>query len=415
MASKFIGDGSQLTNVNAQTVDGIDSTGFVKQLSDTTNPNYQTPSSRRVDPNTGNPTNEHYAITTYGNGGNVTGQLATHFQTGATYNRAYNNSWSAWERMFDDSYHPNADKWTTPRTLSLTGDVTGSTSWDGSGNASINAIVANDSHTHDTQYQASNGLHKRFTTNNSNVGERYYKIGTHYGGNGFVQMIGTIGSHVESFNTSRFSVTMFVRENGASGEVSVDGTFEVANDGSGIIIVRTTNDGSYENYEIWLKVPNYAQVVVDVDHIGLTYDGNTYTTSTPSGYATEIDTTGYTEGHYVISASQIIARITSAGITSVGDVTAYSDARLKTDVANIDGALDKVSQLNGVTFTRTTDNKRSTGVIAQEVLAVLPEAVNEDEEGFYSVKYGNIVGLLVEAIKEQNARIQELENKLNGK
>jgi len=49
---------------------------------------------------------------------------------------------------FHDGYHPNADKWTTARTLSLTGDVTGSTSWDGSGNASITTAVANDSHTH---------------------------------------------------------------------------------------------------------------------------------------------------------------------------------------------------------------------------------------------------------------------------
>jgi hypothetical protein len=50
--------------------------------------------------------------------------------------------------IFHDNYHPNADKWTTARTLSLTGDVTGSVSWDGSGNASLAATVANDSHTH---------------------------------------------------------------------------------------------------------------------------------------------------------------------------------------------------------------------------------------------------------------------------
>ena len=51
-------------------------------------------------------------------------------------------------RVFHDGYHPNADKWTTARTLSLTGDVTGSVSWDGSGNASITATVADDSHNH---------------------------------------------------------------------------------------------------------------------------------------------------------------------------------------------------------------------------------------------------------------------------
>jgi len=51
-------------------------------------------------------------------------------------------------KVFHDGYHPNADKWTTARTLSLTGDVTGSVSWDGSGNASLTATVADDSHNH---------------------------------------------------------------------------------------------------------------------------------------------------------------------------------------------------------------------------------------------------------------------------
>jgi hypothetical protein len=89
---------------NAGTLDGIDSTGFVKQLSDTDNPNYFTPSSRRVDPNATNPTNAHYAITTFGNGGNVTGQLATHFQTGKLYSRGHNTSWSAWNAYATESY-----------------------------------------------------------------------------------------------------------------------------------------------------------------------------------------------------------------------------------------------------------------------------------------------------------------------
>ena len=122
----------------------LDSSTGVQQLATLTSgaPNYQTPSSRRVDPNTGNPTNEHYAVMTYGNGSNVTGQLATHFQNGSTYNRAYNSSWSAWSRMFDDDYHPNADKWTTTRSLTLTGGATGTVNWDGSGNVSMATTVA---------------------------------------------------------------------------------------------------------------------------------------------------------------------------------------------------------------------------------------------------------------------------------
>ena len=86
---------------DSELLDGIDSTGFVKQLADGTSPNYQTPSSRRVDPTTSNPTNAHHAISTFGNGGNVTGQLATHFVSGQAYTRGYNSSWSAWRKQWD--------------------------------------------------------------------------------------------------------------------------------------------------------------------------------------------------------------------------------------------------------------------------------------------------------------------------
>ena len=83
-------------------LDGIDSSGFVKQLGDASSPNYTTPSSRRVNPNASNPTNEHYAVTTFGNDGNVTGQLATHFVSGLPYTRAFNTGWSSWRKIWTD-------------------------------------------------------------------------------------------------------------------------------------------------------------------------------------------------------------------------------------------------------------------------------------------------------------------------
>jgi hypothetical protein len=66
--------------------------------------------------------------------------------------------------IFHDGYHPNADKWTTARTLSLTGDVTGSVSWDGSGNASLAATVANDSHSHKILKTSGNYVWSNSTT-----------------------------------------------------------------------------------------------------------------------------------------------------------------------------------------------------------------------------------------------------------
>ena len=101
-----------------------------------------------------------------------------------------------------------------------------------------------------------------------------------------------------------------------------------------------------------------------------------------------------------------------------GNVTAYSDARLKDNVELIPHAIEKVQAIRGVTFTRN-DKKdkitRYTGVIAQELLEVLPEAVSLDPNGIYSVAYGNIVGLLIEAIKEQQIQIEKLRNLINNK
>ena len=107
--------GATAKAADSELLDGIDSTGFVRQLSDGSSPDYQTPSSRRVNPNASNPTNEHYAVITYGNNGNVTGQLATHYQTGNLYSRGYNSSWSAWRRYWNDTdfTSTNISNWNT--------------------------------------------------------------------------------------------------------------------------------------------------------------------------------------------------------------------------------------------------------------------------------------------------------------
>jgi len=88
--------------------------------------------------------------------------------------------------------------------------------------------------------------------------------------------------------------------------------------------------------------------------------------------------------------------------TAAGDVTAFSDRRLKTEIKPIESALEKVKKLSGYTYIK--DGRRSTGVVAQEVLEVLPEVVHGGEETMYSVAYGNMVGLLIEAIKELSER-----------
>jgi hypothetical protein len=93
------------------------------------------------------------------------------------------------------------------------------------------------------------------------------------------------------------------------------------------------------------------------------------------------------------------------------DVTAFSDIRLKENIETIPDALNKVCQMRGVTFDRIdADGERQMGVIAQEVEKVAPEVVREDksEDKIKSVAYGNMVGLLIESIKELKAEIEEL-------
>lgn len=97
-------------------------------------------------------------------------------------------------------------------------------------------------------------------------------------------------------------------------------------------------------------------------------------------------------------------------IAASEDVLLYSDAKLKTDLKKIPSALEKVKQLTGYTFKRTDLNdteKRHVGVIAQDVEKVLPEVVNKDDNGILSVAYGNMIALLIEAIKELEEKISK--------
>lgn len=102
---------------------------------------------------------------------------------------------------------------------------------------------------------------------------------------------------------------------------------------------------------------------------------------------------------------------TSGNFTARGNVTAYSDVRLKTNIETIENPLETVSKLRGVTFTRIDDNSEGVGVIAQEIKEVLPQVVHE-QDGKLSVAYGNIVGVLIEAIKELKQEVDELKQEV---
>jgi hypothetical protein len=113
----------------------------------------------------------------------------------------------------------------------------------------------------------------------------------------------------------------------------------------------------------------------------------------------------------------------SGAIFAGGDVTAFatSDSRLKTNIQNITDALDKVSRINGIEFYWNDQarelfperTEKDVGVIAQEVQAVLPEVVVERDNGYLAVRYEKMIPLLIEAIKELRAELDELRSNTN--
>jgi hypothetical protein len=153
--------------------------------------------------------------------------------------------------------------------------------------------------------------------------------------------------------------------------------------------------------------PTNAASLTDVFQIG---DGGTV------GYGVNIMAGGLRIANTtVIDSSRNltnIGTISSGGITSSGNVTAFSDERLKDNIQTLQGS--KVLEMRGVSYTK--DGEASSGVIAQEIEKVAPELVHtaKDEMGTKSVAYGNLVGYLIEAIKEQQKQIDELKARLDN-
>jgi len=181
--------------------------------------------------------------------------------------------------------------------------------------------------------------------------------------------------------------------------------------------------------------------IADVNGISVTfvYDGSTWQTYAQAGvftpsslsvtnetastsvfYPTFTTTTSGSLEDVNVSSNKLFFQ-PSSGSLNATEINSLSDGRFKSNVKEIDDALSKTLELNGVSFTFTETQKDSIGLIAQDVEKVIPEVVeyNEDADR-YTVSYGNLVGLLVEAIREQDDRITQLEqqiqqNQVDGK
>jgi len=101
---------------------------------------------------------------------------------------------------------------------------------------------------------------------------------------------------------------------------------------------------------------------------------------------------------------------TSGNLVALANLTAYSDIKLKKDLKVIEDSISKIKQLTGYTYTRIDTGERQSGLIAQDIQKVLPEVVINNNDTL-SVAYGNMMGIIVEAIKDIDRRLSIIENK----
>lgn len=103
----------------------------------------------------------------------------------------------------------------------------------------------------------------------------------------------------------------------------------------------------------------------------------------------------------------------TGNILATGNITAYSDERLKTNVQELDNTLSAIQNIRGVSYTRTDTKDNSIGVMAQDVETMFPELIAESNDGMKSVNYNGLVGVLFSAVKELSATVKQLKERNN--
>ena len=203
----------------------------------------------------------------------------------------------------------------------------------------------------------------------------------------------------------------------SSAGVSVTGTLAVSStsaftgaitSNAGVIVDNITIDGTeidLSSGDLDIDVAGNIALNADGGNIFVADAGTTFGSLTNTSGNLIIKSGTTTAATFSGANVTFAGTLASGAITSSGDVTAFSDMRIKHDIETIEGALAKVSDMRGVYFKRN-NGEAGTGVIAQEVENILPEVVKDGE--YKSVAYGNMVGILIEAIKELKAEVEKL-------
>jgi hypothetical protein len=218
--------------------------------------------------------------------------------------------------------------------------------------------------------------------------------------------------------------TSVVLGSGASADdvviVVAYGVFQVADLGAALTAALDLGSNSLTGTEITLD--SAGDIIIDADGADTIFkDAGTEFGRITNSSNDMVIHSAVSDKDFIIKGNDGGATITALTVdmsaagaaTFNNDVTAFSDICLKEDINTIDNALNRVNNMRGVFFKRKDNaGNRQTGVIAQEVENVLPEVVREtkDEKKIKSVAYGNMVGVLIEAIKELNAKVEELQH-----
>jgi hypothetical protein len=142
---------------------------------------------------------------------------------------------------------------------------------------------------------------------------------------------------------------------------------------------------------------------------GTTVDMSIDDVSGVTGTIATLNSTNITASAQVAGATGAFTSITATGDIEAANFNTTSDVRLKDNIETIDNSYDIMNNIRGVSYTMF--DKPQVGVIAQEVEAVLPEVITQNTQGYKSVAYGNMVGVLIEYTKDLEKRITALEEK----
>ena len=222
-----------------------------------------------------------------------------------------------------------------------------------------------------------------------------------------------------------------------SGNITFDGTPTVTNQNRGVFWTaydkETTGDlsdeahirhtvasggltGSVLEIKSFNDVNDGVNIVVSSNASGVRINGNAiwHAGNDGSGSGLDADTVDTYQAAITNTGSTLVVRDALggvlAGVITCTDLNSTSDVRLKTSIRQIDNPLEKVLSIRGVNFEWREGHRQSAGVIAQEVEKVLPELVDGDKTK--TVNYNGLIGVLIEAIKEQQKQIEELKRKV---